>query len=153
MDSTFQVTLEHVEGNYRFHNFRLAFHSSKARVQLPYPKVTALRIRASNGNQVIEWKTNSLVSGPLDTFVLNPGDRIAFDLRAHTESERDDHRWTIPLPNGQYHAQYVADVNQDIRQYELLAKRSRFIAMTKPWCGTLKSNEIQFISENTKPDL
>ncbi len=145
VDATFQITLEHVDGNDRCHVFRLAFDSSTHRLLLRYPEVTGLRFTDSARAQIAEWKTRFLITCPLDEFVLNPDARIAFDLKAHINVQPDrNHRWTIQLPAGQINAHYVFTVNPDMERYDFLAKRSRFAAITKPWGGTLESNVVQF---------
>jgi len=147
VDATFEINLEHVDGDDRCHIFRLAFQSSTDRLLLPYPQVTGLQFTKSTGDKIAEWTTYSLVSSPLDEFVLTQGARIAFDLKAHINIKPDldlECRWAIQLPLGPTNAQYVFDVDPDIERYDFLKKRSRFAAITKPWGGSLKSNVVQF---------
>lgn len=151
MDAIFEIILEHVHGDYRCQIFRVAFASSTDRLLLPYPEVTGLHFVNSTGAKIAEWKTRSLATTPLDEFVLNPGDRISFDLKAWTNIEPDhERRWTIQLPAGQLAAQYHFHVEPDIERYDYLARRSRFAAITKPWGGSLESNAVQFIVPQTE---
>ncbi|HPF39284.1 MAG TPA: hypothetical protein P5081_00970 [Phycisphaerae bacterium] len=124
------------------YTFRIAFHAAVARCLLPYPSVTGL-IFLRDGEPVAEWVTRSLVTEPLDDFVLRQGDRIAFDLRANINSTLPDQRWGIELPSATYDVHFSCCVDRDTEWHNLLAKRSRFAAATTVWCGVVVSNTLR----------
>jgi len=95
-----------------------------------------------------------LISSPLDDFVLNPDGRIAFDLSARINVEPESNlkrRWSIQLPVGEaLHVCYIFEVAPDRDWYDFLAKRSRFVAITKQWRGMVQSSTVPLtISEGT----
>jgi hypothetical protein len=142
---TFQLVLEYISDDDRCLIFRLAFESCTDRLLLPYPEVTGLKFTTPAGEKLAEWKTQFLVSAPVDEFVLNRDSRIAFDLKAHINTDSDEkHRWTARIGSGEINAHYMFEVQPDIKRYDFLAKGSRFAAITKPWSGSLKSNAVQF---------
>jgi hypothetical protein len=75
--------------------------------------------------------------------VLNPNDRIAFDLVAPVNASAEDYRWTIRLPAAEYEVRYVYEVDPDKARYDYLGKGSRFADMTPPWVGAVESNVVR----------
>jgi hypothetical protein len=140
-----EVSLEHIADSPTPNTFRVAFHSAAERCLLPYPCVTGLTFADASGNKIGEWGTRVFVSEPLDDFVLNPHDRISFDLYANINADSHDHRWVIDLPAGTYNVHFVYHVDRETDWYDFLAKRSRFAALTPIWRGSVRSNTIRFI--------
>jgi hypothetical protein len=98
VSETFRVTLDFIGPEPKGLRFRVAFDASPARWLLPYPEVTGLRFISARGGEALEWMTRCLVTEPQDEFVLNPDDRIAFDLLAPVNASAENNRWTIRLP-------------------------------------------------------
>jgi hypothetical protein len=146
LSTSFRLSLGYVgPASEGCHVFRLAFESSDDRYLLNYPEVTGLRFRDTNGCEDGEFRTQFFVTAPRDEFVLNPPDRIAFDLRAYTNLEPTiERRWTIQLAHGQYRVDYCYSLDPDRRRYDYLNKGSRFADMTKPWSGSVVSNAVEF---------
>lgn len=149
MSAAFQIVLEHIGGDAHCHIFRLAFESSAERLLLPYPEVTALQFTTPTGEKLADWGTCVMAIEPLDEFVLTPGARIAFDLKAHVNMKPDveRRRWTVQLPAGRTNAHYLFEVQPDRQRYDFLAKLakgSRFAGITKLWDGVVKSNVLEF---------
>ena len=90
-----------------------------------------------------EWTTRHLVSGPQDEFVLNPDDRIAFDLLAPVGVSGENDRWIIRLRPTEYEVRYVYEVHPGKARYDYLGKGSRFADMTPPWIGAVESNTVR----------
>jgi hypothetical protein len=147
MNAPFKLVLEYVAGDHHLLTFRLAFESSTDRLLLPYPEVTGLTFTSPVGETLGPWKTRFLVSGaPRDEFVLNPDSRIAFDLKAHINTAPDkERRWTAEIGTGTMNAHFAFKAKPDLERYEALSKHSRIAAITKPWGGSLESNEVQFL--------
>lgn len=119
---------------------RIAFDSSVARWLLPYPEITGIRFTSTNGDTMV-WTTRYLGSERRDEFVLNPNDRIAFDLVVQTGMEPNPgQRWAISLPPGGYDVKYVYSVDPNDQRYDYLGKGSRFADMTPPWIGEVASS-------------
>jgi hypothetical protein len=152
MSDAFEIRLEYVGAGERCQIFRLAFQGSAERLLLPYPKVTGLKFAKLNGETAAEWGCRFLVSAPQDDFVLTPEARIAFDLRVYVDIEpTPSYPWIVRLPSGTLTAQYVLDVNADRPWYDFLAKRSRFVGITKQWGGSIKSNLVEFTVAGIQP--
>jgi hypothetical protein len=143
VDATIRITLDFIGPDKQGLRFRVAFDSSRARWLLPYPEITGLRFVPTRGGDTAEWTTQYLVSGPKDEFVLNPDDRIAFDLVAYINAASEQFRWTIDLPPGEYDVRYVFEVNPGETRYDYLGKGSRFSDMTPPWVGMVESNAVR----------
>ena len=144
-ETTFNIELEHVNAGEDFHVFRVAFSGAESRILLPYPKVTGIRLVGDSGEDIAKWRTEFLVSEPLDDFVLMPGARIAFDLRAYINCASTlKRRWTISMPLGTCRTRYRYHVDDKRDWYDFLAKRSRFARITTPWNGTIESEAIEF---------
>ncbi len=125
--------------------FRLAFHSSRERLLLPYPEVTGLQFMDEGGELVDQWRAGYLVIAPGDEFVLREGDRIAFDLTVPLDSQPTSEQiWSLKLPSGRLKVRYVYEVNADKERYDFLAKRSRFAAITQFWGGRVESTVVDF---------
>jgi hypothetical protein len=139
-----EISLEHIADSPTPNTFRVAFHSAAERCLLQYPSVTGLTFVDVSGNRTGQWLTRVFVSGPLDDFVLNPGDRISFDLHAGINADSQDHRWFIHLPAGTYDVHFVYHVDRDTDWYDFLKKRSRFASLTPVWRGSVESNTIRF---------
>lgn len=145
MDATFRIALENVGPGVDCHIFRVAFESSNDRYLLNYPEVAGLRFRSAIGSEPHEFTTRFLVSAPQDEFVLNPNDRIAFDLRAYINlASTPERRWTIDLAPGEYEIIYKYSIDSDRRRYDYINKGSRFADITKPWSGSVLSNAVHF---------
>lgn len=143
--TSFEITLEHVNMNDNAHTFRVSFFSTDSRILLPYPQVTGIRILNTNEQIVSKWTTRLFVTAPLDDFVLSPGDRFSFDLRASVKCDSNaSSSWTIEMPTGLIRARFEYHVDDKRDWYDFLAKRSRFASITKPWNGTVVSNTIEF---------
>ena len=84
-----------------------------------------------------------LVSAPQDEFVLNPDDRIAFDLFARVNASAENYRWTIHLPPAEYDVRYLYEVDPGKARYDYLGKGSRFADRTPPWVGAAESNAVR----------
>lgn len=80
---------------------------------------------------------------PQDEFVLNPQDRIAFDLLAEVNSTVDVIGWRIQLEPGEYEVHYQYTVSPENTRYDYLGKGSRFADITPPWTGTVESNVVR----------
>lgn len=143
-EATLEVSLEHIADSPIPNTFRVAFHSAAERCLLPYPRVTGLIFADAFGNKSGEWGTRYLGSEPLDDFVLNPHDRISFDLYANINANRQDHRWVIDLPAGTYDVHFAYCVDRETDWHDFLGKRSRFAALTPIWRGSVRSNSIRF---------
>ena len=145
MSADFSVTLKQVEGGPDCYQFRVAFYASVDRYLLYYPEVTDLQFKSPQCSEPTPSLTGYLVSAPQDEFVLNPHDRISFDLRVHinVESTREK-RWTIELEPGEYDVQFCYTIDPKKRRYDYLGKGSRFADMTRPWSGTVYSNQVRF---------
>jgi hypothetical protein len=143
VDATIRVTLDFIGPEPQGLRFRVAFDSSRARWLLPYPRVTGLRFVPTSGGMAPEWTTRYLVSCPRDEFLLNPDDRIAFDLLAHANISGDDCRWAIRLPPGDYDVRYVFEVASGEARYDYLGKGSWFADLTPPWVGAVESNAVR----------
>lgn len=125
--------------------FRLAFHSSRERLLLPYPEVTGLQFMDESGTQAGQWGSRYLTIEPLDEFVLRSGDRIAFDLTVPFDGQpTSERKWMLSLVSGRFHVRYVYEVEPDRRRYDFLAKRSRFAAITQFWGGRVESTVVDF---------
>lgn len=145
MDAAFRIVLENIGPGGDGHIFRVAFESSNDRFLLNYPKVAGLRFTSVIGGELHEFTTCLLVSEPQDEFVLNPRDRIAFDLRAYINlASTIERRWTIDLAPGEYEIVYNYSIDPNLRRYDYLNKGSRFADMTKPWSGSVSSNVVHF---------
>ncbi len=145
MDASFQITLEVVSADPSAIRFRVAFDSSVARWLLPYPEVTGLRFTSTRGD-TLEWTTRYLATAPRDEFVLNPDDRIAFDLVVHTGIDPNQgQQWAIRLPPGGYDVQYVYSVEPSDQRYDYLGKGSRFADITPPWIGEVASGVLHMV--------
>jgi hypothetical protein len=143
-EATLEISLEHIASLPIPNTFRVAFHSAAERCLLPYPSVTGLTFTDGSGTKIGEWGTRLLVSEPMDDFVLNPRDRISFDLDAGINADDRSHRWVIDLPVGTYDVRFVYRVDRESDWYDFLAKRSRFAALTPIWRGSVQSNTIRF---------
>lgn len=140
-----KIFLEHISDSQIPHTFRVAFHSSSQRYLLPYTEVTGLNFSDAHGKQVAEWGARTLMTKPLDDFVLTPRARIAFDLYANINNSGSDiERWNIELQPGRYQVHYLYKVSRDTEWYDFLQKRSRFVEITPIWQGTVRSNTIEF---------
>ena len=139
-----EISLEHIADSSTPNTFRVAFHSATERCLVQYPSVTGLTFVDASGNKTGQWLTRVLVSEPLDDFVLNPRDRISFDLYANINADSQDHRWFIDLPAGMYDVHFVYRVDRETEWYDFLAKRSRFASLTPIWRGSVESNTIRF---------
>lgn len=125
--------------------FRLAFHSSRDRLLLPYPEVTGLQFLDESGTLAGQWGARYLSSEPLDEFVLRPGDRIAFDLTVPFDGQpTSERKWMLSLASGCFHVRYVYEVEADRRRYDFLAKQSRFAGITRFWGGRVESTVVNF---------
>ncbi len=133
----FDITLEVVSQQPQSIRFRVAFHSSNQRWLLIYPKVKELCFRSVNTGESSEWVTGRFFVAPQDEFVLNPQDRIAFDLST------DDIDWRIQLEPGEYEVHYQYTVSPENTRYDYLTKGSRFADSTPPWTGTVESNVVR----------
>ena len=103
------------------------------------------------GNSAAEWRTRSFVSAPLDDFVLDPDARIAFDVYAKINADREKHQWVIDLPAATYGVYFEYCVDRETDWYDFLAKRSRFATVTPIWRGSVRSNTIRFsVAERNK---
>lgn len=142
-NATFGVTLDFVGAEPIGLRFRIAFHSSQGRWLLPYPAVTGLRFIPPHGGTAPVSAKGYLVSGPRDEFVLNPDDRIAFDLVARTNVSSEGLHWFFQLQPGDYDVRYVYEVGPNQTRYDYLGKGSRFADMTPPWVGAVESNTVQ----------
>lgn len=156
LDSPFTITLEHVPGKRDQHTFRVAFTASTDRFLLPYPRVTGLRFSTAEGRHVGTWKTDLFVIQPPeavnDEFVLKPNARIAFDLRAHANCEpTPDRPWTIDLPRGKLHVQFLLDLDIALERYDFVAKRSTQAPITIPWGKQVESNSVEFSLPSSEP--
>jgi len=142
----FRLALEYIGPGVDCQVFRVAFESSDDRYLLHYPGVTGLRFTLAKGaTESHEFNTRLLVAGPQDEFVLNPNDRIAFDLRAYINlPSSPERRWTIDLAPGDYDVSYVYSIDPNRRRYDYLNKGSRFAEITKPWSGSALSNLVRF---------
>lgn len=143
MSTNFRVTLEFIGLEPKTLRFRVAFDASPARWLLPYPEITGLRFIPADATEVSEWLTQSLISRPRDEFVLNPDDRIAFDLAAPVNASAEDFRWTIQLEPGEYETHYIFEVRPEKARYDYLGKGSRFAEITPPWVGAVESNRVR----------
>ncbi len=143
MHDTIAVTLDFIGSEPLGLRFRVAFHSSRSRWLLPYPSITGLRFVPTNGGKVPEWATHFLITGPRDEFVLNPNDRIAFDLVANADTSSECQQWAIPLQPGDYDVQYVFEVEAGKARYDYLRRGSRFADITPPWVGVVQSNAVR----------
>ncbi len=143
MSATFRVTLDFIGPEPKGLRFRVAFDASPARWLLPYPDITGLRFIPVCGGEVPEWTTRYLVTEPRDEFVLNPDDRIAFDLLARVNASAENNRWTIRLPPAEYEVRYVFKVDSGAARYDYLGKGSRFADLTPPWVGAVESNAVR----------
>ncbi len=143
MSATFRVTLDFIGLEPQGLRFRVAFDASPARWLLPYPEITGLRFIPVRGAEVPEWTTRYLVTEPRDEFVLNPDDRIAFDLLARVNASAENNRWTIRLPSAEYEVRYVFEVDPGEARYDYLSKGSRFADLTPPWVGAVESNAVR----------
>jgi hypothetical protein len=74
--------------------------------------------------------------------VLNPGDRIAFDLVAPVNASAEYNRWTIWLPPGEYDVRYVFEVEPGAARYDYLGKGSRFA--DQPPRGSVRSSPTRY---------
>lgn len=145
VSATFRVTLDFIGPDPQGLRFRVAFDASPARWLLPYPKITGLRFIPVRGGEAPEWTSRYLVTEPQDEFVLNPDDRIAFDLLACVNATAENNRWTIRLPPAEYDVRYVFEVNPDEERYDYLGKGSRFADLTPPWVGAAESNTVRVL--------
>lgn len=145
MDAAFRITLENIGPGLDCHIFRVAFESSDDRYLLNYPEVPGLQFTLARGRVLHEFTTRFLTSAPQDEFVLNPSDRIAFDLRAYINlGSSSEKRWTIDLAPGEYEVNYTYSIDSKRRRYDYLNKGSRFADITKPWSGSVLSNVVHF---------
>ncbi len=145
MDASFRITLEVVNADPSAIHFRVAFDSSIARWLLPYPEVTGLRFTSKRGG-TLEWSTRYLVTEPRDEFVLNPDDRIAFDLKVHTGVEPNQvQRWAIRLSPDEYDVSHVYSVEPNDQRSDYLGKGSRFADITPPWIGAVSSSVLHMV--------
>ena len=143
MNETFRVTLDLIGAKPQGLRFRVAFDASPARWLLPYPEVTGLRFILASGGRAPEWMARYLVTSPQDEFVLNPDDRIAFDLVARINASAENSRWTIQLPPAEYDVRYVYEVDPGKARYDYLGKGSRFADLTPQWVGAVESNAVR----------
>ena len=141
--ATFRVSLDFIGPEPQGLRFRVAFDASPARWLLPYPQITGLRFIPVRGGEAPEWTARYLVTEPRDEFVLNPDDRIAFDLLACVNASAESSRWTIRLPRAEYEVRYVFEVDPGAARYDYLGKGSRFADMTPPWVGAAESNTVR----------
>lgn len=139
----FDITLELVSQQPQSIRFRVAFHSSNRRWLLIYPEVTGFCFRSVSNGGIPEWGTNRMSIAPQDEFVLNPQDRIAFDLLAEVNSTVDVIGWRIQLEPGEYEVHYQYTVSPENTRYDYLGKGSRFADITPPWTGTVESNVVR----------
>ena len=102
-----------------------------------------MRFIPVRGGKVPEWTTRYLVTEPRDDFVLNPDDRIAFDLLAHVNGSAENDRWIIRLPPAEYEVRYVFEVDSGAARYDYLGKGSGFADLTPPWVGAVESNAVR----------
>lgn len=151
MNASFRITLEVVSADPSAIRFRVAFDSSVDRWLLPYPKVTGLRFTSANGD-TLDWTTRYLLSAPRDEFVLNPDDRIAFDLVVYIGAEPNPaQRWAIKLLPGGYDVKYVYSVEPSDQRYDYLGKGSRFADITPPWVGEVASTVQHVVVSHGRP--
>jgi hypothetical protein len=143
VSATFRITLDFIGPETQGLRFRVAFDASPARWLLPYPAVTGLRFIPVRGGEVPEWTSHYLVTESQDEFVLNPDDRIAFDLRAFVNASAENNRWTIRVPPAEYEVRYVFEVDPGEASYDYLGKGSRFADLTPPWVGAVESNTVR----------
>jgi len=141
--ATVRITLEFIGPEQRGLRFRVAFDASSARWLLPYPEITGLRFVPLGGDEVPEWTTRYLASGPQDEFVLNPDHRIAFDLLAPVNVFGEKDRWIIRLRPAEYEVRYAYEVDPGKARNDSLGKGSRFADMTPPWIGGVESNTVR----------
>ena len=124
--------------------FRLAFHSSVDRCLLQYPNPYGLQFLDKMNERAAQWCTPLFGQFPLDDFVLNPRQRIMFDLLVKVNDEAGDNQgWKIQLDPGKYMVTYQYHVDRETDWYDFLAKRSRFAGITPIWRGTENSNSIE----------
>ncbi|MBI3408230.1 MAG: hypothetical protein HY040_07725 [Planctomycetes bacterium] len=143
MGASFHVTLDFIGSEPQGLRFRVAFDSSQARWLLPYPEVTGLRFVPLADGDAPEWTTRYLVTEPQDEFVLNPDDRIAFDLVARVNASIEIYRWTLQLAPAEYDVRYIYEVDSGKARYDYLGKGSRFADLTPPLVGTVESNAVR----------
>jgi len=126
--------------------FRLAFHSSRERLLLPYPEVTGLQFLDEQAELIAEWVTRILMQEPLHEFELSPGERISFDLQPHINSESDwKNRWSIRLPTGKMSVRYIYEADCNRKGYNIFFEdRSRPVSEAKRWGGRVESPTIDF---------
>jgi hypothetical protein len=139
----FRVTLNYIGPEPKGLRFRVAFDSSPTRWLLPYPNVTGLRLIPIRGDGAPEWMTRYLITEPQDEFVLNPADRIAFDLLVRANSSTEHALWTIHLSPAEYAVRYICSVDPGSARYDYLGRGSRFADLTPPWSGVVESNEVR----------
>lgn len=106
-------------------------------------QITGLRFIAAGEAKARDWLTRRLVSGSREEFVLNPNDRIAFDLVAPVNESVQDFLWIVYLAPGVYDVRYVFEVPPGEARYDYLGKGSRFADITPPWVGVVESNMVQ----------
>ena len=143
MSATFRVTLNFIGPEPKGLRFRVAFDCSPARWLLAYPEITGLRFVPICGADVPEWTTRYIAIEPRDEFVLNPDDRIAFDLLARVNVSSEHAKWTIQLTSAEYDVCYTYKVDPGGTRYDYLGKGSRFADLTPPWGGTVGSNAVR----------
>lgn len=139
-----QIDLENVSSADTPFCFRLGFHSAAERNLLQYPNPTGLKF-SSLSNQVPSYCCTPFFGQfPLDDFVLNPSQRIMFDLipKVNPDSQIAI-AWSIKLEKGSYLVHYEYHVDRETDWYDFLAKRSRFAGITPIWRGTINSNTIE----------
>jgi len=142
VSTAFRLSLDFLGEEPRGLRFRVAFDASQGRWLLRYPQVTGLKFVPIHGGEPPKWLTSLLVSAPQDEFVLNPDDRIAFDLFACVSDSGEKSRWYIDLAPADYEVRYVLEVQPGNARSDYLNKGSRFADMTPPWVGAIESNSI-----------
>src|SRR5262245_56468557 len=122
MNENFQITLEFVGPEPEGLRFRVAFCGSPDRYLLQYPEVTGLEFTPIQGGETPEFGIRVIGSGPRDEFVLNPSNRIAFDLLAVHRSDSESRGWTIELSPEEYDVRFVYTIRPEHARYDYLGK-------------------------------
>lgn len=145
MDTNFRLSLESTGPRNDCHVFRVAFEASDDRYLLNYPEVAGLQFTSLKDRQMYQLTTRFLASSPPDEFVLNPQDRIAFDLRVYIDLAcTNERQWTVDPVPGEYDVVYCYSIDPKRRRYDYLNRGSRFADITKPWTGSIVSNTVRF---------
>lgn len=141
-----KIDLEQVDAKIAPYRFRVGFHSSEGRCLLQYPNPTDFEFVNIDGPPNPIFGIRILGSFPIDDFVLNPNQRITFDVDINVNGIRDGESvWRVDLEPGNYCLTFVYEMAEETEWYDFLAKRSRFAALTPIWRGTVRSNKIELV--------